>query len=114
MSLSGVFDSPIDDKKKISLTKVFKILSYGIALIVIVILPTLESNKYILSFKEKIPDSVFLLSALGFSFITMYLGDIYKEKFRLLLKQAKLEGKQDLLAQIKNVLENKKIRGNLK
>ncbi|MEK3720064.1 hypothetical protein [Paenibacillus sp. FSL H8-0034] len=71
----------------------------------------MESNKFILSFKEKIPDSVFLLSALGFSFITMYLGDIYKEKFRLLLKQAKLEGKQDLLAQIKNVLENKKNKG---
>lgn len=108
MSLSGVFDSPIEDKNKITLTNVFKIFSYGIALIMIVILPTLENNTEILNFKKEIPDSVFLLSALGFSFITMYLGDIYKQKFILLLKQAKLEGKQDLLAQIKDILEKKK------
>lgn len=108
LGLSGVFDSPLEEKKRITATKVLKIISYGVGIIVIAVLPTLENNAAILSLKNKVPDSVFLLSALGFSFITMYLGDIYKKKFKLLIRRAKLEGRQDVLEEVKKTLEKKK------
>lgn len=108
MSFSGIFDSPIEDERKITLSKIIKITSYGIAIIVIAILPTLENNTELLDFRKNIPDSVFLLSALGFAFITMYLGDIYKRKFRLQLRRAKLDGKKEVLEEIKNRKDKKK------
>ncbi|MGD6959752.1 hypothetical protein ACQCWA_19390 [Rossellomorea aquimaris] len=83
MSFSTLLDNPTkDDNNQHLFRKILKNTTFGLSLFLILLsLMVKESIPFISRIVNSVESNFFLLISIGISFLTLYLGDLYKGKF---------------------------------
>ncbi|MCP3026893.1 hypothetical protein [Halobacillus sp. A5] len=104
LSVSGLFNEPIKENKKVSLFSLLKYVFYTLALMSLFVLPQFERSQYVNDLVTSINSTAFLMFGLGISFFTLHFSakDIekYKRKHQQDVLEARINERKEIMAEI--------------